>query len=122
MPSNDESVRPSLRQILADSHISAIAIAVLLFWGLASTFRAPWDLLSRTADFLFTVMAIRGVPYIPSKLDFADLLLLLNTFFYFFTSLISFGAAWLLSRWVYRVGPFRSLSRYRTQLARRNHV
>jgi len=122
MPANGESMKPSLRKILADSHIAAIAIAVLLFWMLSSAFRAPWDPLSRAADFLFTAVAIGGVPYIPSKLDFADRLMLFTTVTYFFTALISFGVAWLLSRWVYRVGPFRSLSNYRTQLVRRNRV
>jgi len=33
-------VRPSLREILADTHIAAVAIAVLLLWTLDGTFRA----------------------------------------------------------------------------------
>lgn len=122
MSANDESMKPSLRKILADSHIAAIAIVVLLFWALISVSRVPWDPLSRAADFLFTAVAIGGVPYIPSKLDFADRLMLFTTLTYFFIALISFSSAWLLSRWVYRVGPFRSLSNYRSQPARRNHV
>jgi len=106
-------VRRSLRQILADSHVAAVAIAVLLFWALSSAIRIPWEPLSRVADFLLTAVAIGGVPYIPSKLDFANRLMLFNTLTYFFIALISFGGAWFLSRWVYRVGPFRSLSHYR---------
>ena len=106
-------MRRSLRQILADSHVAAVGIAVLLLWALSAAFRIPWEPLSWAADFLLTAVAIGGVPYIPSKLDLTDYLMLLSTFTYFLTALISFGGAWLLSRWVYRVGPFRSLSHYR---------
>lgn len=35
-------MKPSLRKILADSHVSAIAIAVLLFWSLDSALWAFW--------------------------------------------------------------------------------
>lgn len=122
VPANTGNVRTSLRQVLVDSHISAVAIAVLLLWALSSASRVLWEPLSRVADFLLTGVAIGGVPYIPSKLDSADRLMLFTTLTYFFTALIGFGAAWLLSHWVYRVGPFRSLSKYRTQLVRRNRV
>lgn len=122
MAANSERVKPSLRKILADSHISTVAIAVLLLWALSSASRVLWEPLSRVADFLLTAVAIGGVPYIPSKLDSADRLMLFTTLTYFFAALINFGASWLLSRWVYRVGPFRSLRNYRTQLVRRNRV
>lgn len=52
-----------LRKILADSHVSAIAIAVLLFWALDSAFWALWGPLSRATSFLFKAVAILDIPY-----------------------------------------------------------
>jgi len=33
MPLKAKWVKPSLREILADDHVSAVAIAVLLYWS-----------------------------------------------------------------------------------------
>jgi hypothetical protein len=38
-----ESITRSLREILAESHIAAIAIAILLVWSLDSALRAHCD-------------------------------------------------------------------------------
>lgn len=114
-------MKRSLREILADSHIAAVATAVLLLWSLYSGFHALWSPLWRAATFLFTAVAILGIPYRgPATIE--DRLMLTTTSVFLFSALISFAAAWLLSRWVYGVGPLRSLSKHRTRLARRNHV
>ena len=107
-------MKHSLRRILADSHVSAVAIAVLLLWSLDSGFRA-------LAVFLITAAAIRGVPYFSIRLTPADRLLLVKTLLYLLDALTSLAAAWLLSHWVYGVGPLRSLGRYGTRVTRRNH-
>jgi hypothetical protein len=120
MPSNGECVRPPLREILANSHIPAVAIAVLLLWSLSWGFQALWSPLLRAAGFLFTAVAILDIPYF--SFTTADRLMLTTTFLFLFNAFISLAAAWLLSRWVYGMGPLRSLSKYRTRLARRNHV
>jgi hypothetical protein len=39
----------------------------------------------------------------------------------FLDAVISLSAAWVLSRWVYKAAPFRSLSECRIRLRRRNH-
>ena len=117
-----ESVKRSLREILADSHISAVAIAVLLVWSLDSVFRALWDPVSRAATFLFTAVAILGVPYYSHTLTGADRLALITTFAYLFSAFINLAAAWLLSHWAYGVGPIKSLSKYRISLSGGNHV
>jgi len=113
-------VKPSLRQVLADSHISAVAIAVLLLWSLDAGFRALWGPLFRAVGLLFTGVAIMGIPYF--SFGIADRLNLITTFSYVFGGITRLAAAWLLSRWVYGVGPLRSLGAYRSRLARRNHV
>jgi hypothetical protein len=115
-------MKPSLRGVLADSNISAIAIAVLLLWSLEDVFRALWDPLVHAAEFLFTAMAILGIPYYSPRLTVADRVMLITTSSYLFSALISFAPAWLLSRWVYGVGPFRSLSKCCSGLTRRDHV
>jgi hypothetical protein len=122
MQANGKCVKTSFREILADSHISAVAIAVLLLWSLESAVKALWGPLSSAASFLFTAVAILDIPYFSPRLTRADRLMWITTGFYLFNALMSFAAAWLLSRWVHGVGPLHSLSKYRANLARRNHV
>ena len=122
MPTSGESVKLSLRKILADSHVSAVAIAVLLFRSLDSAFWALWGPLSRVVSFLFTAVAILDIPYFSYTLDLKDRFTLFFTFSYLFNSLVYLAAAGLLSRWVYGIGPLCSLSKYRTRLARRNNA
>lgn len=122
MLTKGKTVKPSLRETLADSHISAVAIALLLLWALGGIFRALWGPLPRVADFLFTAVAILDIPYFSTKLSFADRIDLITGFAYFVEAGSSLAAAWCLSRWVYGVGPLHSLSKYRTALARRNNV
>jgi hypothetical protein len=56
-------VEHSLRKILADSHISAIAIAVLLLLSLDSGFRVSWRLLFLVGDLLVNVAALGRMPF-----------------------------------------------------------
>ena len=114
-------VKPPLRNILAESHISAITIAVLLFWSLNAAFHALWSPLFRVAKYLFTAVAILGIPY-SGTITFEDRVMLFATISYLFSALVSFAAAWLLARWVYGDGPLRSLSRYSNRIARKNHA
>src|SRR5260370_11199143 len=113
MPSSGEPVNPSLRKVLADSHVSAVAIAVLLFRSLDSAFWALWHPL---------YVAILTTPNFPRRLPIADRFALFIAFSYLFNSFVYLAAAGLLSRWVYGVGLLRILSEYLTILARRNHI
>jgi hypothetical protein len=122
MPASGESVKPSPREILADSHIAAICIAVLFLWSLEAGLRALSSPFWRAVDFVFEAAAILDIPYISRSLTFADRLMLIGTFTNLFFALSYLAAAWLLSRWVYGLGPLRSLSKLHTGLARRDHV
>ena len=122
MQTSGENVKSSLRTILADSHVSAVAIAVLLFWSLDSAFWALWGPVSGAVGFLFAAVAILDIPYFSRTLTIADRFALFSTFSSLFNSLVYLTAAGFLSRWVYGMGPLRSLSKYRTKLARSNHV
>ena len=115
-------MRFSLRQALRDSHVSAVAIAVLLFWSFKWIIDGLWEPFSRLAKFLFTAVAILDIPFISPTLDAADRDMFINTCMYFSYAISSVAAAWVLSRWVYGEGPVRSLSKYRGRLARSTHV
>jgi hypothetical protein len=65
-------MKTSLRQILADSHVSAVAIAVLLIWLIDSVFEALWGPILNAASFLFTAVAVLGLPYIPPIFSFSQ--------------------------------------------------
>ena len=109
-------VKPSLREILADSYVSAVAIAVLLYWSLYWGFEALWGPLARAAGFLFTAVAILDIPYFSPGFTSADRFMATTTLTFLFNAFVCFALAWLLSRWVYGMGPLRSLSKCRTTL------
>ncbi len=115
-------MQQSLREILRDNHISGVAVALLLLWSLESGFRALWDPLSGFITFVATAVAIRGIPYSSGTFTYADRVMWTVTCSYLVYAFICFVAAWLLSRWVYGVGPLRSLNRYGARLARRNNA
>jgi hypothetical protein len=112
-------VRPTFRGVLADSHIGEVSIAVLLLRALESGVKAIPGPLFRFADFLVTAVAIRGIPFGSGTFTFIDLAIPLG---YLAEAMTAFAAAWLVSRWVYGMGPFRTLSRCRARLARRSDV
>jgi hypothetical protein len=111
----------TLRHSLADSHVAAVAILLLVFWSVQWTIEALWGPVSRLAKFLFTAVAILDIPYISPTLDPPDRLMLIETCSFFFYAMSSIIAAWLLSRWTYGEGPFRSLSRY-CRFERKGHA
>ena len=106
----------SLSQVLAESHIAAVAIAVLLLWTLDEGVRGLWTLVVPAADFVVTAIAIRGIPYVRIPVIWTF------TVLYLLGSFMSLAAAWLLSRWVYGVGPLASLTEYRRGSHRRTHA
>jgi hypothetical protein len=112
-------MKPSLRQILADSHTATVAIALLLLWSLDGAFRALWPPVFRAVSYLFTAAAIFDIPYFSPTLTMTDRVMLMTTFFYLYSAAISLSAAWLLSRWVYGMGPLRCLISYHSKLIRR---
>jgi hypothetical protein len=114
-----EAVRPTFRGVLADSHIAAVSIAVLLLRGLESGVKALQGPLFRCADFLVNAVAIRGIPYGSGTFTLIDLAIPLG---YLTEAMTAFAAAWLVSRWVYGLGPFCSLSKCRARLTRRSDV
>ncbi|MGH9570246.1 MAG: hypothetical protein ACRD4F_11425, partial [Candidatus Angelobacter sp.] len=120
--SPSQTMKRSLRQTLADSHIAAVTIALLLLWSLDNAFRALWEPLSRAMSFLFTAVAILDIPYFSSTITIQDRLSLFILGTHLYWALVNLFAAWLLSNWVYRSGPLSSLSRYSKNISGSKHV
>jgi hypothetical protein len=108
-----------LRQVLADSHVAAVTIAVLLLGVLDAMCRGLWDPLYDLGAFVFTGIAIWDIPYISPTPTVADRLMLIITVHFVYSALIGILGAWLLSRWVYGMGPLRSLTACRSKLTGR---
>ncbi len=109
-------MKPSLRQVLADSHVAAVTIALLLLWSIENAFAALWDPASRAFRFMATAVAIHDIPYFSPTLTAEDRALLVFSGEYLYLFVVSLSAAWLVSKWVYGVGPVRALSEERSKL------
>ena len=75
--------------------------------------------LTHAFAFVFTAIAIRDVPYYSFALDAKDRLELVPLLGNLISCLIAAASAWTLSRWMYNVGPVRSLSQCVKALRRR---
>ena len=115
-------MRPTLREALADSHIAAVAIVILLIWSADSGVRAIGPPILSVVGFLVSMAAIRDIPYGFGTFSLGYWLMQITTFTHFLDAVISLSAACVLSRWVYKMGPCRSLIECRVRLARKNNV
>jgi hypothetical protein len=109
-------VKLSFRRVLADSHVAAVAIALLLLWSLDAVFSALWPPLFRALQFAFTAIAILDIPYFSRTFTVADWSMLTIGLAYLYSSVVSLSVAWLLSKCIYGTGPLRALARYRSRL------
>ncbi len=118
MTTNNRPGRPlSIPEVLADSHVAALTIAVLLLGAIETIALAIWPPLYRLLGFVGTAVAIRELPYF--GLTVGDRLYLLNAVTYAIFAVSDFVAACLLSRWVYGSGPIRSLADCAARMSRR---
>jgi hypothetical protein len=88
--------------MLAGSHTSAVAVAVLLYWSLYWGFTALEIPVARAASFLFTSVAILNIPYGSftfTGFSFKDALPDLSGF------VVLFLVWYLLVRWLYFTPP-----------------
>jgi len=115
-------VKFGLREILAQSHVAGVAIAVLLLWTLDNAFRALWGPVSRVGTFVYTAVAILRIPYFNPRLDWPDRTMLMMTLLYLSGAVVYLLGAWLLSHWVYGMGPLRSLRECHARFTGRHHA
>lgn len=110
-------MKPSLREVLADSHVAAVAVAVLLLSVLGDVGRALLQPLLETAEYLVTAVAIRDFPYPSLASALTGRIMLTTTLALLSKAAITFAASWLLSHCTSGAGPLRVLSNYRARLA-----
>jgi hypothetical protein len=110
--------KQSLRRVLAESHIAAVAIAMLLLWALGCVCELLWFPVSGSVGNLITALQFSDFSVLIQRPGayFQPVLLLSSL------AISYFVGAWALSRWVYGVGPLQALSAHRSRLVRRNHV
>lgn len=111
----------SLRKVLVDSHVAAIMIAILLFLSLEGFYITAFQVLNRLVLFI-QLAANHQTSNILQKLEMRDPGMLPATISSLVGALAIVFSAWLLSRWVYGVGPLRSLATYRDKLSRKSHA
>jgi hypothetical protein len=116
------SSKPALRTLLAESHVADVAILVLLFRSLAEGIRVIGPPLKHASAFVFTAIAIRDIPYYELGLSPSERMELVQFLAHLISCLVAAASAWILSRWVYQVGPVRSLSERFKTLPRSSHV
>jgi hypothetical protein len=115
---SNQSARPSLRQVLTDSHVAAITIALLLIFSLESIIYALEKPLIGVGSFLLRAVAILDIPYFSSNFDALDRLTAINSAAFLYSAIVYGLAAVFLSHWVFGVGPIRSLRQYRNSIVR----
>ena len=102
-----------LRRTLAESHVGAVTIASLLLISLSCSFYALWDPLLQSVYFIVEAIAIVDIPYFSNSFTEENFLLAMTSVGYLYMAAVCGLAAAFLSEWVYGVGAFTSLRRYR---------
>jgi hypothetical protein len=123
-----ETVQASLRRVLIDSHVAAVAIAILIILSLNAAIMALWGFANDVLYYLAAEAAgkppfahlnlAHATPYILSNM-LTNLPVRLSILV---SALVCILAAWMLSRWTYGVGPLRTLGSYRDKLSRKIHA
>ena len=109
--------KPTLRNVLAESQVAAIAIALLLFWTLYDALRGLWIPFFQLVQYLITAVLILDIPYFNPWLA---RIRLLSSLPYLSIAVAELSAVWIFSHWVFGFGPVRALTSYRCRIGRRN--
>jgi len=112
-------MRPSIRKILGDSHVAAVAVGVLIFLSvrwIAEVLPMP---VADAVVFLASAVAVRGMP---SESGASSRFILATDCLILLSALVNLAAAWLLSRWVYGEGPLQVQGSYPARFRGRRNV
>jgi hypothetical protein len=115
-------VKPCLRKVLADSHIAAVAIVVLLAWSLEWMFDAVWTPFFRVSDWVINAIAILGIPSGSGVFGSVNRSTLFVSLVFLCSAATAVAAASILSRWVYGGTTMNTLREYHARIARRFNV
>jgi len=122
MRTTEKSLKTSLRQVLAKTGVSAVAVALLLVWSLRSLVRALWGPALSSLGFLMNAIGVLGIPDSVHTWGFNDRLLITTMLSYLLYGLLAFASAWLLSHWAYGTGPIHCLGECHSRLKEVHHV
>jgi hypothetical protein len=108
--------------------VAAVAIVFLLFWSIESGLTALYWLFSIPfmnfwGAFDFSVFYISDISYALEAFVTSLSRQLTNgvVLIFLLNSIVCLIGAWFLSRWVFGLGPVRSLSTYRVRVKRGTH-
>src|SRR5713101_7942026 len=107
---------------LGCSHVSEVAIAVLLVNSIGLFLRGISRPLVSAADFLVTAIAIRGIPFSSPNSPFLDKFTMATTFSGLSGALAAILAASFLSLCCHKLGPIRVLANSITERNRSSRV
>jgi hypothetical protein len=110
---SNQFARFSVRKTLADSHVAAVTIASLFLVSLSCIASAIGDPLIRVGYFIVEAIAILDIPSYSRGFTYENFMLVMASLNYLYFGVFCGFAAGFLSLWVYAVGPFTSLRRYR---------
>ena len=117
------TMKPTLRIVLADSHVAAVAIAMLVFFSIAWFCQLVWLPFSRVPNFLSDAypyfLDVQWVQYAYSR-DLRSTFGLQPFYVFLGSAIIEFTAAWVLSLWVYGTWPFEALIACHARLRRKD--
>lgn len=113
-------MKRSVRQVLAETHIAAVAIALLLLWSFLTIFQQLFVRILGGIDYLTTIFVEHRFPSFDGS--FGDRTEPAVRIMLFSLALVDIGAACLLSRWVYSAGPVKSLIKSAAALSTERHV
>lgn len=118
-------MNPSLRTVLAESHVAIVAIVMLVFGSIACLCQLVWFPFSRVPNFLSDVFVFfPGVQYADIQYAYSrDLRSIfgLQPFFLFVgVAIVYLIAAWVLSLWIYAAGPIEALIACHASLRRKH--
>ncbi len=117
-------MQATLRKVLIDSHVAAIAIAFMLFECIQEASLALWGPACGLYSFLAAFVAIRihVISYIPLTPDSLTQQMFKTSANDLVLVLVNLTGAWFLSLLVYGAGPLRSLGSYKAKLSRKPYA
>jgi hypothetical protein len=113
-----ENVKPSLRTVLADSHVAAVAIAVLLLWSLEAGAEAFSQQFTRATYLVTNALAALKIEHLTYTIRIDWLITTLNLCY----AGVTLALAWFLSRWAYGAGPLCVFRCYYVRLSGRGRA
>lgn len=109
-----------MRRTLAESHVAAVSIAILLLWAIVAIAEAIWEPLSRLLNFALNAVLILDIPYHATGFTAQDSLSVVVVGTGLLVALACLIAAWVLAKWIYGRGPLAVLGGYHQKM-RRSH-